>query len=376
MSVSQEFIDSLIDEKSKGTKLSFYIPTHPLSTSAHLEEDKIRFKNALQEVKDIVRKDHSGLNEVHKSLESLMDDTDFWKHQSLTLAIFADQDNYRTVQLPIESQQITLLGDDYYVTPLIISKNLSESAYVLDVNLDSPRLLFANGTQIDEVDEIELPDALKDVMSQDHQKNLQFHAGGGGEAGAPMYHGQGGGESQKDEEVSLYMKLLAKPVNAFMKNKDEILILAGDETQLTGLKKYLNYNDISDHELHGNHQREHIDILQNSVKTILDKISFHSREEKISQFKKSAPDMQAQHISEIMTALDGSKVDKLYVPVLRSTNDSVRDGSEEILRIEIADAVKESIEKAIIKTIQQGGEIVPTELGTFDDDELRALLRY
>jgi len=376
MSISQNFIDSLIDKTSKGPKLSFYIPTHPKSSSEHLEEDRIRFKNALQEVKDVARKDHSGLNKVYKDLENLKNDTDFWKHQSLSLAVFADQDSYKTVQLPIESKQITLLSDNYYITPLIISNSILGSAYVLDVNLDSPRLLLANDAQINELNEIKLPDALKDVMSEDREDNLQFHAGGNNGAKVPMYHGHGGSDNQKEEEIDLYMQLLAKPLNKYLADKDKVLILAGDETQLIKLKKYLNYKYIHSHELHGNHQRENMDTLQSSVKPVLDEISLNNREEIIGQFNNSTPNILAQNTSAVEAALDNYKVDKLFVPVLRSTTDSVRDGRDENLRIEISDTNKDRIENAIVKTIQQGGEVIPTEIGTFKDDELRALLRY
>lgn len=53
MIFSDASIMSLVEQnKNKDLKVTIYIPTHPISNSNNLQEDKIRFKNAVQVVQN------------------------------------------------------------------------------------------------------------------------------------------------------------------------------------------------------------------------------------------------------------------------------------------------------------------------------------
>src|SRR5680860_157827 len=134
MYLSNKNLYRIIKKENSGTKLSIYIPTHPASTRSTLSEDIIRFKNAIQIIKADKGYDQRELSETVKKMEALLEDSTFWKHRTLGLAVFADEDGYETVDLNYEITDMQYIADDFVISPLAIMLSIGTGYYVLDIN--------------------------------------------------------------------------------------------------------------------------------------------------------------------------------------------------------------------------------------------------
>jgi hypothetical protein len=141
MILTHKNLKKLIKEPAGGTKLSIYSATHPSSSSQSIAQDRLRFKNSLQGIKSNKSYDERELGKTMRSLERLLADSMFWKHQSLGLAIFADKSGYESIQLPHGIAEMQFVEDHLIVSPLAIMLSIGTGYYVLDINFTRPRLL-------------------------------------------------------------------------------------------------------------------------------------------------------------------------------------------------------------------------------------------
>ena len=102
MNVNDTTINDLLQTNEPGPKLSIYQPTHPASNGQTIQEDTTRFKNALQAIRAHESYDEALLGETMHSLDELLKDVEFWKYQTVGLAVFADQHGYQTVTKTVD----------------------------------------------------------------------------------------------------------------------------------------------------------------------------------------------------------------------------------------------------------------------------------
>jgi hypothetical protein len=83
--------------------VSIYLPTH--RTGIETQQDPIRLKNLLREAEQLLSAQGVGTHAVQKMLEPasrLLQDSDFWQHQSDGLAIFLSCNGARHYRLPLK----------------------------------------------------------------------------------------------------------------------------------------------------------------------------------------------------------------------------------------------------------------------------------
>src|SRR5680860_240491 len=236
MILSNNNLQHIINKSNTGTKLSIYIPTHPASTSPTLSEDMIRFKNTLQNIKANEKYIERELGETMGKLESLLDDSDFWKHRTNGLAVLADKDGYEIVDLDYEVTDMQYVQDTFIVSPLAIVLSIGTGYFVLDINHTKPRLLHFTSYTKGEVDLKDMPESLEQTIQRDeHQQHIQHQSGP-----INMLHGQSE-SGAVDADMLLYYKLIAKAVEEYLIDHDEPLLLAGTENRIGHMRPLVSY---------------------------------------------------------------------------------------------------------------------------------------
>ena len=359
-------------EKERGSKVTIYMPTHPQSAGGNFQADQIRFKNAMQQVEAKLPKHESELHDILKRLEKLYENSEFWKHQDLGLAVFATQSKLHTVKLPIEVTPYTHIDTQFLLSPLKSMQHLEFEILLLDVNLDKPRLFKVNLNSIDQIEEFN-PLTMNEMLEQDHQSNQQFHAPKGDRKSTPMYHGHGGSDDHSVEETDLYTRYIVKKLYEATSATEKLpLLLAAEHRRLHQLQAKLHNFELIAPSLTGSHHHYNEQQLHSIVKSFLVQDIHDKLNQAYTNLESSK--LSVFGVQEIIGALKRKAISKLFVPSLRKTKDSVRSKRSEALLLE-TQAISQ-FDALIQKTTEQGGAIQPVDIDTYKGQQLHAIRRF
>lgn len=361
-----------VKNTSNNNYISICIPTHPVSTSQHIQEDIIRFKNAIKSLRDDLG-DNENMQDVLDDIALLQDNNEFWKKQSKSLLITADEDNITIDTLPIEI-------DEFYVAgplPIHVAKTLTnifnQELYLLHISLDGATLYKKSDGGLVETDLSVTKRA--DLLEQDHETNQQFYSPSGNRSGTPKFHGHGGSKDLAENTTNIYLSYIAREIESYISKEDLPMILAGDESSIALFRKHFKYSKLRDVTIQGNHEHKSIAHLDEQLDKIIREESLQAIHANIDEFKNAKSSMQVVGYDAITDSLSKGSIKTLYIPSMRYTNDSVRDGVHKEMKLTLPDDVM-NIQIVVDATLQQGGNIVPVEIDSFEDLRLRALLRY
>jgi hypothetical protein len=152
MHLNNKNIKSLLDRTESALKVSIYIPTNPQSNGKTIEQDRTRFKNALQVIKNNHAYNERELGSVlDRIYAELYENMTFWNYQDYGLAVLFGRDGYEFFHLPYEVTEAEYVTDHYIVSPLFIMASANTNFYLLDVNFNQPRLFEGTRGNLEEV---------------------------------------------------------------------------------------------------------------------------------------------------------------------------------------------------------------------------------
>ncbi len=370
MNLSNKTIQHITNKNNNSTKLSIYIPTHPASTGPTLSEDTIRFKNAIQIIKAHEKFDERELGETINKLEALLEDTTFWKHRTVGLAVFADTDSFETVDLNNEITEMQYFQDSYVISPLAIMLSIGTGYYVLDINHTKPRLIYFASNMKKEIDLEDMPGSLEQTIDRDeHIQRLQ-HQG----SLKNMFHGQKDSAAD-DADMIRYYKLIVNAVEQFLIDHDEPLLLTGTENRIGNIRPLFSYPRVLAEAVEGNHEGLNTQELENTTIAVIEKAETADRKKLVAMAKSTPPSNMAVGAKDIEIATSKGKVETLFLSSFKRTTDSVGTGYQADIVMQLPEDVS-TTETLVRSTLSQGGNVVAVEKGSFENDEPRALCRY
>ncbi len=277
MSVSSKRIEKLLKRDNDGSKISIYIPTHPKTSSQTLSADTNRFKNAIQEIEKHADYDTKELGSTLGKLEKLLDDTEFWRHQDIGLAVFADSEGYECFHLPYETTEAAYLKDSFVVSPLVIMHSIGTTFYVLDVNLTHPRLLISHDQGLIEVDVENMPDAFQDEIAGDEYKpELQYKSAPRDGGQSNRFHGHDVAE-EVDKDIAEYLVQIARSVSEYLKDHDQPLLLVGDTNRVGNTRPHISYDNLLEENISGNFEHKSLTELYDLTIEVINKYDSQRR---------------------------------------------------------------------------------------------------
>ncbi|CAN5669708.1 hypothetical protein BH23PAT2_BH23PAT2_06080 [soil metagenome] len=363
-------LKSALDEKPK---LSIYIPTHPNSSSQTIEEDRIRFKNALARLDTHETQSKDELGKTYASLQKLTEQTDFWQHQELSLAVFADGDGYQTMKLPYEVNEVSLMSGRYIISPLELMRSIRMAFYVFEINLHEPKLYLGTTYGLSEVRDIKLPKSMKNELDlEDTQKQTQFHTGAVG--GDAMFHGHGGEKDNKQHDVDRYFQLVHDALETYLDGHDIPLVLSGDDRRVAQFRKMLSYGRVIQPPLPPVQDAKHAEVHSKANDIVSGAVHEHQSHE-VERYNELLSTKLAIKGLQIDDAAKAGRIDTLYVSCLRETRDSVREGDFTATKMEVPENILQ-LESIVSEVISKGGNILAVNTSTFDTEELYAICRF
>ena len=234
------------------TALTIYLPTHRAGEQTHNGHDAIAFKDALQDArKQLVEKAFLSEKDAEAFVAQLMplvQNSEFWRHQSDTLAVFATADNYQTYSLPVPTSGTEIHVGERFALALATRMLAPEARYyVFAVTQNYNAFYEATRHSI-------TPVYIADVVPTNMEEVLEIFEGGEtlqhhsttvtGAAGGTVFNGQGSNEDREDERLEIYFRRLNDGLEQLLEGQQEPLILVADGQHLSGLQEAIKYPNL------------------------------------------------------------------------------------------------------------------------------------
>ena len=299
-------LEQLMRKEQQGC-VSIYMPTHRTGTDA--QQDPIRLKNLLREAENLLSVQGIGRREVQNMLEPasmLVQDFNFWQHQSDGLAIFITSNKVRHYRLPLNFEEFVAVMDHFHIKPLLPLFTGDGQFYILALSQNEVRLLNGTRHSVDQADIGQVGAAwLEAIPSINHQMSLQLHSSGSISgmpgSGSVTFHGQGGGSDESaKQELLRYFHLVSDGLTEFLQADQAPLVLAGVEYLLPIYKEANTYPNLIDTVIKGNPDLLSADELHKSAWEILG-LTSRQHKQLLSPFTNNLPARLAsasQHIGK------------------------------------------------------------------------------
>jgi hypothetical protein len=137
-------IDDLLQlsEERGPVRVSIYIRTSPVTQQA--QSSKIELRNALAEVERKCREKGLSAHEISAiaaPIRSLVENEEFWRYQSQSLAVFSDGTTARTFRLGAEVSTEVVVNDRFRLGQLLQAVTFPQQAFVLALSEKTARLI-------------------------------------------------------------------------------------------------------------------------------------------------------------------------------------------------------------------------------------------
>ncbi|HLP71379.1 MAG TPA: hypothetical protein VK155_00660, partial [Bacteroidales bacterium] len=102
--------------------ITIYIPTHRVGAATLKGEDALALKNQLKEIRNKLYEQGLNARQIEKLVNpvlSLVDDSDFWRHQAEGLAVFVSDDVFEKYTVPVSFEPFNYLSSEFYILPLL-----------------------------------------------------------------------------------------------------------------------------------------------------------------------------------------------------------------------------------------------------------------
>lgn len=366
--------------KKQPAVVTIYIPTHASSTSQSINADKARFKNALQAAEDELKDTglrQSDISSIMDGARELYDNLDFWQHRGHALAVFLAPNKLKWYTLPIETDELTSVGEHFVLAPLAVAASMGARRYVLNINLKHPALFLASWNTFEEVELDEMPRDMETALRiSGYEKELQHNVlGAGADKGTAAHHGHGGAKDNRDDMVKNYLKIVdAAVIPSSLKYPEAPFILAG-----TGEHTAI-FNSLTDK------KTEHvIDKNFSSTEKLKEDVMKYFSKRFEAKAREFTSDVASNNglayenfpFGKLAKLASRGQIQSLGVGILNATMDSALEVHREITKLDFRMDKQRlgEVEKVVRDVLKNGGEVIGTFING-DKRGLQAVLRY
>jgi hypothetical protein len=369
----------------KAPCVSILMPTHKSGVEVNEQVDMTAFKSALQQVEKMLNEkgtEQSTIKSMLKPGYDLLRNNTFWVSLNNGLAVYIANGFFKYVKLPVPLVQHIRVNSSFYVSPLVPFMVRAEYFYVLDIAKRDPRFYRADSFGIEHLTVEEMPSDLDDVVHfEEKEGDTLFRAGGGGKGGA-NFHGMGGGRPEHKENVAQYLEEVDDTIWQSHLNRENVpLLLAGQAFLIPIYKSVSKYKNIWSEALTGNHHQQNDNELYEEAMKVMKPFFDQPLQYALEDYgNKLATALTSSMIETIIPATYYGKVSHLFVKKGLQVCGTFNEQENKLTLQGLEGPVNEPddlIDKAVIKTIQNGGEVYFLDADQMpNQNELAAIFRY
>jgi len=362
--------------------VSILMPTHKAGMEVNEQVDMTAFKSSLQIAEKILKDQGADQTTIKKILTpayDLLRDDQFWYALSDGLAVYIADGFFKYLKLRAPLVQHVRVNNSFYVSPLVPFIIREEYFYILDLHKKFPRFYRADALGIEHLQIEEMPSGVDDVVRFEKKDQDTFRTGEGGEGGA-NFHGIGGGRPEEKENIARYFEEIDDTIWITHMHRENVpLLLAGQEFLIPIYRSVSDYSNIWPEALTGNHQYQNDNELYKEAMQVMKPHFDMPLNRALENYgNKSATQLTSTVTGAIIPDTYYGRVACLFVKKGTRLWGTFNEQENKLDIVDNETATTEDlIDKAVVKTIQHGGEVYFLEPGQMPESaELAAILRY
>ena len=338
-----------------GPCVSVFMPTHRHGPDTL--QGPIRLRNlADQAARAMADEGHDpGLvDEILAPLRSLVDEADFWQHQSDGLAVFAARGRSSHFRVPLTLREEVTVSPSFRVAPLVPLLSGGGRFFVLAVSQNAVRLFDASRHRIVELDLGPIPTSMDEALAhEDPERQLQVRSSGGP---AGQFHGHGAGDEVDKAAIERFLRAVDHGLRERIGPADQPLVLASVAYYLPIFQAVSSYPHVVDAVAEGNPDHRSAEELHAAAWPLVEGRFTSRLARDLDRFgTASGTGLTATAPDEVAAMARQGRVDTLFVC----------DGV----------APDPRTDTAVLDTLVNGGQVIGVEAPVVDDAAVAALLR-
>jgi len=377
----------LLAEVDGGPCVSIYCPT--FRGGAEARQGPIRLKNQLREVEQQLATAGLEAGEARRLLEpaqKLIDDYDFWQHQSEGLAIFLCKDVFRCYKVPLNVQELVVVTDHLHIKPLLQLFMDDGHYYVLALSQKAVRLLLCTKHGAREVGLPEkMPKTLQDALQEEEPElQLQFHTRTQPRAGVDrgaVFFGSGAETDNLNEKLHAWFRMIDKHLKEIFREEKAPLVLAGVEYLLPIYRDANTYPHITETGVTGNPEGMKPEELQKKAWPVVEPLFRKAVEDAAERYHAihgTEKDRTSTHLQDVLAAALDRRIEFLFVPAgVELWGRLDREKRRVDLHKEQKPGDEDLLNVAALETLLNGGTVYAVEPGKVPrGKDVAAVLRW
>jgi Bacterial archaeo-eukaryotic release factor family 3 len=213
--------------------VSLCMPTKSWQTFQAVAEDKTRFRNLVAAAESLVAARGIRPASAREMMTPLRDQNEselVWREAQRGLAVFLSPSYRRIFSLPEPPPERVIVGDRFYLKPLLSYLGRRGQFYILAVSENSAKLLAGDRYQLAELEVAGLPHSLEEALNVDTAReavSVMTTGGRGLGQRAAVYHGQGGARANRKTDLEAYFRIVDQSLAHVLSGASVPLIFAG-----------------------------------------------------------------------------------------------------------------------------------------------------
>jgi len=367
--------------------VSLYLPTH--RTGREQQQDPIRLKNlagmAVEKLLDF-EVSNQEVGQIMRPAELLMDQRNFWQHQSDGLALFLSKEFAQTFRLPFTFDELVVIGNNFHIKPLLPLLSKNEKFYILAISMKKVRLFLGTKSAVEEIDLGDMPTNIDDaLLINGPEKHLGFHtsASSPGRSGMrrALFHGQGSKPDAEKTNLLRYFQIIDKGLGDVLEETHIPMILAGVDYLLPIYHEANTFSGLLNEGLEGNPD----EIKENELHTLawemIKPLFKHDQEQAINRFNRlygQKSKLASIGLKSVLRAAHRGQIETLLVSIdshCWGRYDEAEDALEQHDEFQIFD--RDLLDLAAAKTLAHDGNVyvlAPQDIP--ERSQLAAIYRY
>jgi hypothetical protein len=362
--------------------ITIYVPTQ---RAGDYEKSRIHLKNAIREAEsnleelDVTPPEQK---ELLKPLKALLEDTDFWAHQSDTLLLLRSEDVFEQYRLPIAVDNIVQVGESFYLHPTLPAVGGDYRFFILALSQNEVRFFEGHRYSVFPVKVNDLVPENKQEMLADlaDSARLQHHSAGTSSDTNTIYHGQGSHKDLDDNTLEKFLRAVDDGLMEMLHDENPPLVIAGDEQVAARYRALSNYPNMWEKSIAGNPEKKDAVLLHEEAMTVLRPDIASELEEMKKKFSEALAGGEASFSTdEIVRAAGDGRINALFL---------VKGGQEwghydptirKVAHMEKPQAgATDLVEYAAMHTFLQGGKVFQVERSEMPRPagSMNAIFRY
>jgi len=340
-------VELLLDSVSP-VSVSIYLATDPVS-NGHAEQTELA-NLASEAERQLVEagREKADIATVADALADLVDDSQFWRFQARSLAVFATPESLTTYRLPHRLGSVVEVSDRFHVKPLLRALTFPQIAFVLALAQGSVRLIeVAPDVTPGPVEVSDLP---HDVASFAGKASIRSHS--------PMGRLQGAeGERVRMRQYARAVDQALRPV---LGGFGVPLILAATEPLDSIYRSVSTYPLLAARSIAGNAERRSDAELAGEARSVLDELNAAALRDVRDLYVRREPESRAvSDLTVIARAATFGAIDTLLVDIDESVPGSIDEQTGGLELSAADDAVNYGVLDEIARRVwRTGGSVL------------------